>query len=122
MLLVLTTDDLPHVGWPLPCVMLSTLTGGLLAQDAFASGSLPTALTAMTITDPTTSYVAGAVLVNVAYTPHPIPLGFAAALVTSGVILLANSPTLHDEREPARDQEPDPAPTAEPARALGTAP
>ena len=99
MLLVLTTDDLPHVSWPLPCVALSTLVGGLLAQDAFASGSLPTALTAMTITDPTVSYVAGAVLVDVAYTPHVLPLGFSGALVIGGVILLANSPTLHDERE-----------------------
>src|SRR5262245_911537 len=50
VLVVLTTDDLPHITWPLPSILISTLTGGLLAQEAFSSGSLPTALTAMTIT------------------------------------------------------------------------
>ena len=95
----LTAANLPHVSWALPCIGVSTVVGGLLVQEAYASGSLPTALTAMTITDPVLSYAAGVTLFAVATTASPEVLTFAAALVITGVVLLANSPTLHDESD-----------------------
>jgi hypothetical protein len=99
VLVVLATDELPRLTWPLPCILVSTLTGGLLAQEAFSSGSLPTALTAMTITDPAVSFLAGLVLFEGALHPEPIGLVATAVLVGAGVIVLGNSPTLHDESE-----------------------
>jgi len=101
VLVVLATSALPHLTWPIAGIAASTMTGGLLAQDAFASGSLPTALTAMNITDPVASYVAGALLFDVAVHPDPLGLGLAGVLVATGVVVLANSPTLHDELAPA---------------------
>jgi hypothetical protein len=89
------------VGWPLLGLVASTGIGGLLAQDAFAGGSLPTALTAMTITDPVASWLVGAALFDVASPTGPARLAGlvgAAAVVALGVVLLANSPTLHDEQ------------------------
>src|SRR5256885_1071786 len=53
---------LPHLSWAIVGLALSTGSGGLLVQDAFASGSLPTALTSMTVTDPVLSYLAGVAL------------------------------------------------------------
>jgi drug/metabolite transporter (DMT)-like permease len=93
----LTAAQLPHLSWALPCLGVSIVVGGLLVQEAFASGSLPTALTAMTITDPVLSYTAGVTLFAVASTASPAVLVAAAALVFIGVVLLANSPTIHDE-------------------------
>jgi hypothetical protein len=75
--------------------------GSLLVQDSFASGSLPTALTAMTITDPLVSSIVGAVLFD-AIPPAGVELavGLPASglLIAAGVVVLANSATLHDER------------------------
>lgn len=105
VLLTLATAELPHVGWPALLIVGSTLTGGWLVQKAFASGSLPTALTAMTITDPILSYVAGLTLFDVDVNPQFVPLAATAVLVISGVVLLANSPTIYDERE-AVDTQP----------------
>jgi hypothetical protein len=109
---VLVTDDLSRSGpfgaltdWPLYCVAASTVCGGLLVQDAFASGSLPTALTTMTIADPLASFVAGVVLFDVARPSGPVAaVGLPAAglLLATGVILLAFSPTLYDERRYGR--------------------
>jgi hypothetical protein len=105
---VLVTDDLDRLGlvatvfdWPLYGVAMSTVCGGLLVQEAFASGSLPTALTAMTIADPTASFLAGMLLFD-ATAPSGVGAVFgipiAGALAAVGVTVLANSPTLHDER------------------------
>ncbi|NUS42986.1 MAG: DMT family transporter [Mycobacteriaceae bacterium] len=99
VLVVVGTEALPLITWPLLAIALSTLVSGLFAQAAFASGSLPTAFTAMTITDPVVSYLATAVLFVTATRPNPLQLVVAAVLVTAGVVLLANSPTLHDERD-----------------------
>jgi drug/metabolite transporter (DMT)-like permease len=116
---VLVTDDLARQGpldvltdWPVYGVALSTLCSGLLVQDAFASGSLPTALTTMTITDPVASFLAGVVLFDAAAPTGPgavIGLPLVGLLLAAGVVLLANSPTLYDERRYAR-------PTSEPMR------
>lgn len=98
VLVVAATAALPQPSWALLGIPVTTVAGGLLAQEAYARGSLPTALTAMTITDPVLSYAAGMTLFAVAAQPHPVLLAGAAALVIWGVVLLAHSPTLHDER------------------------
>jgi drug/metabolite transporter (DMT)-like permease len=105
---VLVTDDLARGGalaaaldWPLLGLALSTSMGGLLVQSAFSRGSLPTALTASTITDPVVSWVVGIVLFDAYPLPDAATLAgcvVAGALVVAGVVALANSPTLHDER------------------------
>jgi hypothetical protein len=109
---VLVTDDLARHGlfevltdWPVYGVALSTVCSGLLVQDAFASGSLPTALTTMTIADPVASFLAGVVLFDVAAPTGPgafIGLPAVGLLLAVGVVLLANSPTLNDERRYGR--------------------
>ncbi|MFI9505443.1 DMT family transporter [Nocardia sp. NPDC052566] len=104
VLVVVATSALPQLSWALLGIPVSTCIGGLLTQEAYARGSLPTALTAMTITDPVLSYAAGATLFTVVTHPHPLPLACAALPVIAGVAVLANSPTLHDERL----REPDP--------------
>ncbi|MFE9579872.1 DMT family transporter [Nocardia sp. NPDC006044] len=97
VLVVIATSALPHPSWALLGIPISTVLGGLLTQEAYARGSLPTALTAMTITDPVLSYTAGLTLFAVTIHPHPALLALAAASVITGIALLANSPTLHDE-------------------------
>jgi drug/metabolite transporter (DMT)-like permease len=89
------------LGWPLLCLIGSAIMGSLLVQDSFASGSLPTALTAMTITDPLLSTIVGTVLFDVtppAGVELAVGLPASGLLIAVGVVLLANSATLHDER------------------------
>jgi hypothetical protein len=106
--LVFVTDDVAKRGllatvvdWPMLGIVTSTVLGMVLVQEAFASGSLATALTATTITDPLVSWAAGGMLFDVR---PPLQIAtivggtLAGALVVVGVALLANSPTLHDER------------------------
>jgi drug/metabolite transporter (DMT)-like permease len=100
VLVTLATAELPHIGWALPSIAITTVTGGLLVQQAYASGSLPTAMTATTITDPVVSYIAGAVLFDVTANLDLGLLLVSGGLVAAGVVLLANSPTLHDEHDP----------------------
>ncbi|MGK8489220.1 DMT family transporter [Nocardia asiatica] len=101
VLVVVATSALPQPSWALLGIPVTTLLGGILTQEAYARGSLPTALTAMTITDPVLSYLAGATLFTATIHPRPPLLACAAIAVIVGVALLANSPTLHDEREAA---------------------
>jgi drug/metabolite transporter (DMT)-like permease len=105
VMVVVVTHDLTQdlrLDWPVLVLIASAVTGSLLVQDSFASGSLPTALTAMTITDPVASAVAGALLFDAA-PPSGAQLLFglpvAVLLIATGVVLLANSSTLHDERD-----------------------
>ncbi|MBF6330295.1 DMT family transporter [Nocardia transvalensis] len=99
VLVSIAAAALPHPSWALLGIPLSTTVGAILTQEAFARGSLPTALTTMTITDPVLSYAAGLTLFTTAAYPDLIPLTTAAVLIIGGVALLANSPTLHDERD-----------------------
>jgi drug/metabolite transporter (DMT)-like permease len=88
------------IGWPLLGLAASTLLGMLLVQDAFASGSLPAAMTAMTITDPVASGIAGTILFDRRPPLHPGALAgalVAVGLIAVGVAALANSPTLRGE-------------------------
>ncbi|MFL6088740.1 MAG: DMT family transporter [Aeromicrobium sp.] len=86
--------------WSVLGVVASTSTGALLVQDAFASGPLPVSLTAMTVTDPILSAIAGVVMFDV-NTPSTFVLAIglptAGLLIACGVGLLATSPTLRAE-------------------------
>lgn len=91
------------LGWPCAALIASTVVGMVLVQNAFAEGSLPTALTTMNITDPLASGVVGVVVFDARPAVDPSTLWAMAVsivLIASGVTLLASSPTLHDDRLP----------------------
>lgn len=107
VLMLLTTHDLLDRGvlatardWPGYGLACSTLLGLLLEQDAFASGPLPPALSAMTITNPVASYGLAVVVLGAGL---PSSAGawslllLAAAVVGSGVVGLAHAPQLRDD-------------------------
>jgi drug/metabolite transporter (DMT)-like permease len=98
----LTTEDLIQRGvaataadWPGYALAASTLTGLLLEQGAFAAGSLPSAVAAMTITNPVASYLLG-VFAFGAEPPTSFgglaALAAAGALIFGGAVGLAHSP------------------------------
>jgi drug/metabolite transporter (DMT)-like permease len=112
--ITLTTADLVHRGvgatavdWPGYALAGSTALGLLLEQDAFATGSLPTAVAAMTITNPVASYLAGVLAFDTAAPGSPGALAgvaVAALLLVVGVIVLSQSPAVRDEYGPAQQQ------------------
>jgi hypothetical protein len=102
ILIVTVTSDIAQYGpigvvsWPAPALVLSAIISSLLVQDSFAHGSLPMSLTAMTVTDPLASGVAGLLLFD-ADLPGPVALVFlagAAVLIAVGVGVVANSASL----------------------------
>ena len=105
----LTTEDLLYAGvaatardWPGYALAVATLGGLLLEQGAFAGGSLPSAVAAMSITNPVASYLIGVLAFGVAF-PHGAPalagLAGAATLIGIGAVGLAHSPlVLSDDR------------------------
>jgi hypothetical protein len=105
--ITLTADDLINRGvgetaidWPGYALAGSTLLGLLLEQDAFAAGSLATAVAAMTITNPIASYALGVLAFEVDAPSDPGALaGLASAglLIVIGVITLSGSPTVRDQ-------------------------
>ena len=120
VLIKLTTDDLLHRGvaataldWPGYCLALSTITGLILEQGAFATGSLSAAVAAMTITNPLASYLLGVLAFRV---KPPTSIGALAALAVSGALLivgvaaLSRSPTVRkpDVVEENFGREPEP--------------
>lgn len=109
-LMKLTAEDLVHRGipatavdWPGYTLALSAFTGVALGQWAYAAGSLPAAVAAMTITNPVASYLIGIVAFGVAPPASPSSLGAVAAagaLISVGVVGLAHSEavqTAHSE-------------------------
>ncbi|TDD79485.1 DMT family transporter [Actinomadura rubrisoli] len=102
VLIKLTTADLVHRGvaatavdWPGYALAGTTLLGLLLEQKAFAAGSLPAAMTAMTMTNPVASYL----LAVLAFHTHPprtasafAAVSVSAVLITAGVAALSRSP------------------------------
>jgi drug/metabolite transporter (DMT)-like permease len=100
--------------WPTAALGLSGLTAAVLVQWSFASGSLPAALTAMTMGDPLSSYVWSVVLFDSVPVPDASVFVWCAAAgcaMVTGVALLAYSPTLRDElaaRAASPDAVPDP--------------
>ncbi|GAA2388255.1 DMT family transporter [Dactylosporangium salmoneum] len=96
---VLVTDTLARDGvlglaqdWSLLGLIASTTASALLTQDAFAAGSLPTALTAISITDPLCSAIFDATVFHVGWrdaTWWPWSAVGVVALLILGVTLLA---------------------------------
>jgi drug/metabolite transporter (DMT)-like permease len=88
------------LAWPTVPLAASGLLAAILVQWSFASGSLPAALTAMTMGDPVSSFIWSVLLFDAVPTSDPSILlwcaGAGCAMVT-GVALLAYSPTLRDE-------------------------
>ena len=101
VLMKLTAEDLMERGvaatavdWPGYTLALSALTGVVLGQWAFATGSLPIAVATMTITNPVASYVIGILGFRVATEASPPRVAAtvaAAALIIAGVVALARS-------------------------------
>ncbi|WP_433469351.1 DMT family transporter [Spirillospora sp. CA-128828] len=101
VLIKLTTADLVNRGvaataadWPGYALAGSTLLGLVIEQRAFAAGSLPAAMTAMTMTNPIASYLVAA------FAFHTLPprtaaafvaVSFSVVLLTGGVALLSRS-------------------------------
>ena len=93
--------------WPVPGLCASTVLGMVLVQHAFAAGSLPAAMTAMVITDPVASWIAGSILFDARPQVSAGVLAGSAVgvgLLALGVVALANSPTLRDESRSPRTQ------------------
>ena len=112
-LVKLTSDDLTNFGvahtardWPGYTLALATGVGLVLQQLAFASGRLPTAITAMTVANP----VIGSVIAVIGFA-EPLPssvglltgLALAGALLVVGVTLLAHSPLLRADDDQLAD-------------------
>jgi drug/metabolite transporter (DMT)-like permease len=102
VLMKLTTADLLGRGveatakdWVGYGLAASTVAGLLLEQGAFAAGSLPAAVAAITITNPLTSYLLGILAFHVKPPTGPGRLSAlvgAGALLCAGAIGLAHSP------------------------------
>jgi drug/metabolite transporter (DMT)-like permease len=103
VLIKLTIADLTGPGvwatardWPGYGIAVSTVLGVLLAQQAYAAGSLAVAVAASTVTAPVVSYVLGVFTFDV---PLPHGAGTVAAVVISlvllsvGAVVLAHSPS-----------------------------
>ncbi|RKS73710.1 hypothetical protein BZB76_4413 [Actinomadura pelletieri DSM 43383] len=82
------------VDWPGYALAGSTLLGLVLEQRAFAAGSLPAAMTAMTMTNPIASYLV-AVLAFETLPPRTasafVAVSVTAVLLTAGVAMLSRS-------------------------------
>ena len=119
VLMKMTADDLLHRGvpatavdWPGYGLAVSTFTGLLLEQSAFATGSLSAAVAAMTITNPLASYLLGILAFRVQAPTSPGALAALAgsgALLIAGVAALSRSPTVRRPDvvpESGRESEP----------------
>lgn len=85
-------------GWPSVAILLSGLTAAVLVQEAYASGSFPAALTAMTVADPLASWLWGALFFDTDAGATTVAWFVTSGLlILAGVAILANSPTLRDE-------------------------
>ncbi len=104
VLIIVVADQTVRLGpaavfthWNVYGLALSGLVAAILAQDAFASGSFPAALTAMTVADPIVSWLWGAILFDQIPPETPAAVGtlaLAGGLLAVGVGLLAHSPTM----------------------------
>src|SRR5262249_3272448 len=90
--------------WPGYALAAAALAGLLVEQGAFASGSLPTAIASMSITNPVASYLIGVFAFGVA-PPQGVGslLGLAGAglLISVGAIGLAHSPLVQSDTAPS---------------------
>jgi drug/metabolite transporter (DMT)-like permease len=74
------------VHWPLYALIASTAGGFVLGQLAVASGPLPAAVAAMSATNPVASFLIGMLAFDA---PMPRDPGVVAAIVSSGVLIVA---------------------------------
>jgi drug/metabolite transporter (DMT)-like permease len=103
----LTSDDLLQRGvgytardWPGYALAASTLSGLLLEQGAFAAGTLPAAIAAMSITNPVASYLLGIFAFGAIAPTDPgqlAALAASGALIGVGTVGLAHSPLVRSE-------------------------
>jgi hypothetical protein len=108
-MLKLTTDNLLYAGvaatardWPGYVLAAATLSGLLLEQGAFAGGSLPSAVAAMSITNPVTSYLMGVLAFGLAFPDGAAELAGlagAAALISIGAVGLTHSPLVQSDTD-----------------------
>jgi hypothetical protein len=91
--LKMTVEDVYHGGvlaavgdWPVYALAVTALTGMLLGQIAFASGRLPPAIAAMSVTNPVASFVLGIFAFDA---PAPRDPGVLAAIAVSGGLIAA---------------------------------
>jgi hypothetical protein len=89
--LKLTVEDLYHGGllatlfdWPIYALAATAMGGMLLVQIAFASGPLPPAVAAMSVTNPVASFVLGILAFDA---PAPRDPGVLSAIAVSGVLI-----------------------------------
>lgn len=89
--LKLTVEDLFHGGvlatlldWPVYGLAVTSVSGMLLVQIAFASGPLPPAVAAMSVTNPVASFVLGILAFDA---PAPRDPGVLATIAISGVLI-----------------------------------
>ena len=89
--LKLTVEDLYHGGmaatlfdWPVYALAVTAVSGMLLVQIAFASGPLPPAVAAMSVTNPVASFVLGILAFDA---PAPRGVGVLSAIAVSGVLI-----------------------------------
>lgn len=99
--LKLTVEDLFHGGalttlldWPVYALAVTSVSGMLLVQIAFASGPLPPAVAAMSVTNPVASFVLGILAFDAAAPRDPgvlATIAISGALIALGVVGLANA-------------------------------
>jgi hypothetical protein len=99
--LKLTVEDLYHGGvlatvcdWPVYGLTATALSGMLLVQIAFASGPLPPAVAAMSVTNPVASFVLGILAFDAPAPRDPAVLSAIAVsglLIALGIVGLANA-------------------------------
>jgi hypothetical protein len=89
--LKLTVEDVFHGGalatlfdWPVYALAVTAMGGTLLVQIAFASGPLPPAVAAMSVTNPVASFVLGILAFDA---PAPRDPGVLTAIAVSGVLI-----------------------------------
>jgi hypothetical protein len=113
--LKLTVEDLYHGGllatlldWPVYALAATALSGMLLVQIAFASGPLPPAVAAMSVTNPVASFVLGILAFDA---PAPRGVGVLSAIAASGVLIVVGIVGLANASSTRRLYLPDPYPT-----------
>ncbi|HKP43522.1 DMT family transporter [Mycobacterium sp.] len=99
--LKLTVEDLFHGGviatlfdWPVYAMAVTAVSGMMLVQIAFASGPLPPAVAAMSVTNPLASFALGILAFDAPAPRDPAMLSAIAAsgvLIAVGIVGLANA-------------------------------
>lgn len=99
--LKLTVEDLYHSGglatvldWPVYALAATAVSGMLLVQIAFASGPLPPAVAAMSVTNPVASFALGILAFDAPAPRDPAVLAAIAAaglLIAAGIVGLSNA-------------------------------